>query len=106
MHGRAVPLLPCLLITIALAGAPGQAATYGSKGAAITLRAKWEGTPLLLEAFEFVVGFLTSCMCIEPDVLTRRMLLIYVVLDAERASRSKRDEIMPVVIRPSAYAGG
>ena len=54
MRVTARGVLPCLLIAC-LAGAPTRAATLGSKGATITLRAKWEGTPLLLEAFEFVV---------------------------------------------------
>lgn len=62
-------VLPCLLIAC-LAGTPNRAATLGSKGATITLCAKWEGTPLLLEAFEFVVRAHPSChqLCIEPDV--------------------------------------
>ena len=67
MPGRGAQIQLCVLI--ASLAVPPLAAQLGSKGVSVSLRAKWEGTPLLLEAFEYVVRAQAPdlAVCIEPD---------------------------------------
>jgi hypothetical protein len=44
---------------------PASTAKTGSKGIEVTLKAKWDATSSLLEAFEFLVGTYYSLMCID-----------------------------------------
>lgn len=44
------------VLLLAAAGCPAGAAKLERKGAKITLQAKWQGTPLLHEAAEFLVS--------------------------------------------------